>query len=100
MDFAVIQSGRDQGTCGGGLGTNKMAYERASALALAISIEIIEGVYSEAYAQLHRTVMRLKERVAYMTPYAAEGLSPIGMPEPFQSVFKCPEHNIRLRQWS
>ena len=71
MDFAVIKSGPDQGLCGGGLGTNKIAYERASAMALAMSIEIIEGVCSRAYAQLHSTVMRLKERVAYMTPYAA-----------------------------
>ena len=71
MDFTVVASGRDQGTCGGGLGTNKNAYERASALALVASTDILEGVYTGMFAPIHKTVMRLKERVSYLTPYAA-----------------------------
>ena len=71
MDFAVISSGRDKGTCGGGLGTNKSAYERASALALVASIEILEGVYTGVFAPIHKTVMRLKERVSYQAPWTS-----------------------------
>jgi len=40
-------------------------------LALGISIEIIEGVYSKHTAQLHRIVVQLKNRIANMVPFTA-----------------------------
>ena len=70
MDLAVIETGRDKGLCGVGLGTSKKAYERASSAALGISIEILAGVYKHT-AQLHKIVVRLKKRIANMTPFTA-----------------------------
>ena len=71
MDFAVIETGRDKGLCGVGLGTSKKAYERASSAALGISLLILEGVYNKHTAQLHKIVVRLKKRIANMTPFTA-----------------------------